>query len=89
MPLYSVLRRGTQEQMERSERRAHVRNLRRRRRRFVHLALRQLEQVLHTVRRRVATDVGGEPIGVDVAQANLVVRPCAEACRARQDHVLR
>eukprot|EP00964_Phaeocystis_antarctica_P007081 scaffold3838_cov65-Phaeocystis_antarctica.AAC.2 len=75
--------------MERPERRVHVRDLRRRSAHPVHLALRQLEQILNAVRRRVAADSGGEPLRVDVAHANLLERLCAEARRARQDHVLR
>ena len=61
--------------MVRPQRQLNVRDLRRWRVQSVHLALRQLEQVYHAVRRRMAADGGGEPSGVDVADAPLLERP--------------
>ena len=46
-----------------------MRDLRRRRAQSVHLALRQLKQVYHAVRRRMALDGVSKPVGVDVADA--------------------
>ena len=60
--LSTTLGRGSQEKMVRSERRVHVRDLWCRRAHSVHLTLRQLEQILNAVRRRVAADGGGEPL---------------------------
>ena len=59
---FSTKTRVAQEQMVRPERRVHVRDLQSRCAHPVHLALRQLEQILNAVRRRVAVDGGGEPL---------------------------
>ena len=80
--LYHDACRVPQEQLVRPQRKFHgVWNLRRWRIQSVHLALRQLEQVYHAVRRRVAADCGGKPSGVDVADVPLLERPCCESRR--------